>query len=179
MIRMLVPHSSMSVAVAQRVDGDTLANPGGSAGRVAGGMHHDGMDRMLGIMARKQPARRPCHMPVRPRDAEQLRRQHNVAVATSLALFAADDHAAAVDISPSYSPNQPLAIWLRLHNRYVHTPPSASLTAFETVSARRWRLIRRSSTGALAPSFTSGARSARRSIHGTMQRRGSWRRMPA
>ena len=42
--------------------------------------------------------RRPRQAPVRAQDAEQLRRQHDVTVAAALALFDADDHAAAVDI---------------------------------------------------------------------------------
>ena len=68
------------------------------------------------------------------------------------------------------------------HNVYTtgtYTPPPAGLTAFQAVSARRWRLIRRGSTGALAPPFTLGAGSAHQPIHGTVQHWGSWQRTPA
>src|SRR5208283_2758872 len=80
--------------------------------------------------------------------------------------------------NPSYSPNPPAAMSLRIHNLHVHTPPPAGLTEFQIVSARCWRLIRRGSTGALAPPLTLDAGSAHQPIHGTGRRRGSSRRTP-
>jgi hypothetical protein len=81
--------------------------------------------------------------------------------------------------SPSYSRNQLSAMSLRVDNRHMHTPPPADLTAFQVISARRWGLITRGSTGVLAPPFTLGAGSAHQSSRETAQRRGSWQRTPA
>ena len=56
--------------------------------------------------------------------------------------------------SPSYSPYEAAAISSRIDNVCSHATPPAGWTAFETISARRWRLIERGSTGAFAPSLT-------------------------
>ena len=90
-----------------------------------------------------------------------------------------EDYVTVHDASPPYSPKQPAAMSLRIQIRHIYPPPPADLTAFPTVSARRWRLIRRGSIGALTPAFTSGAESARQSIHETVRRRGSWQQTPA
>ena len=60
-------------AVAQRVNGDALAETRRGTCRAAGGMQHDGMDRMLGIASGKQPVRGPRQAPIGAKDAEQLR----------------------------------------------------------------------------------------------------------
>jgi hypothetical protein len=62
-------------------------------------MQHDRVDCVLGITARKQPGRGPRQAPIRAQDAEQLRRQHDIPITAALALFDADDHAAAVDVA--------------------------------------------------------------------------------
>jgi hypothetical protein len=61
-------------------------------------MQHGCVDRMLAITPGKQPVHGSRQSPIETQDAEQLRRQHDVAVAVSLALLDADDHPAAVDV---------------------------------------------------------------------------------
>ena len=53
---------------------------------------------MLAFTPPEQPMRGPRQPPVRPQDTQQLRREHDVAVPPTLALFDADDHAAAVNV---------------------------------------------------------------------------------
>ena len=53
---------------------------------------------MFAITAREQPMRGSRQPPIGPKDAQQLRRQHDVTVASAFALLDADNHAAAVDI---------------------------------------------------------------------------------
>ncbi len=102
MIRMSVPLSSRCVergeAVAQRVHGHPLVQIRGNAGGPAGRMQSIRMQRMCRVAAGEQPVRRPCLPPVAAQDAEQLRRQHDVAVLAALALLNADHHPAAVDV---------------------------------------------------------------------------------
>ena len=57
-------------------------------------------------------------------------------------------------------------------NRYAHSAVGADLDR-RPYQRRCWRLIRRRPTGHVLPSFTLDAGSARRSIHGTAQLRGS------
>jgi hypothetical protein len=85
-------------AVPQSMYGDALAEARCGTCRAAGGMQHNGVDRMAGITPGKQPVRRPRQAPIGAQDAEKLRRQHDVAITTALALLDADDHAAAVDV---------------------------------------------------------------------------------
>ena len=56
--------------------------------------------------------------------------------------------------SPSYSPNRLATYTLHIVNQHAHAPPRTNLTAFQAVSARRWRLIGQDSTGTLVPPLT-------------------------
>ena len=60
--------------------------------------HLHGWIGWLGIAAGKQPVLGPGQAPVGAQDAQQLRREHDVAVLAALALLDADHHAAAVDV---------------------------------------------------------------------------------
>ena len=61
-------------------------------------MQHGRVHRVIRIAAREQPMDGPRQPPVGAQDAEQLRRQHDVAVLAALALLDADHHPAAVDV---------------------------------------------------------------------------------
>ena len=56
------------------------------------------MQRVLCVAAGEQPVRRPRQPPIAAQDAEQLRRQHDIAVLAALALLDANHHPAAVDV---------------------------------------------------------------------------------
>jgi len=66
--------------------------------RPAGGVQRYRMHRVLGIAAGEQPIGRTCQAPICSQDAEQLRRQHDIAILAPLTLFNTDHHAAAVDV---------------------------------------------------------------------------------
>ena len=85
-------------AVAQRMDSDRLAELRSRPRGTAGGLQYARIERPAVILARKQPMRRPCFPPIGAQHREELRRQHDVAVAAALALVDADQHAAAVDV---------------------------------------------------------------------------------
>ena len=67
-------------AVPQRVHRRVLGQAGRGAGRTAGGVQHLDIDRLRFVAAGKQPMLRPRQTPVGAQDAEQLRRQHDIAV---------------------------------------------------------------------------------------------------
>jgi hypothetical protein len=56
------------------------------------------MQRVRCVAAGEQPVRRPCQPPVAAQDAEQLRRQHDIAILAALTLRDANHHPAAVDV---------------------------------------------------------------------------------
>ena len=85
-------------AMPQRVDRHLLAQAGRRAGRTAGRMQTCRVDRPVLVAAGEQPVLRPRQAPIAAQDAEQLRRQHDVAVLAALALLDPDDHPAAVDV---------------------------------------------------------------------------------
>ena len=85
-------------AVAQRMDGDRLAELRRRPSVSARPLQHARVERPALVLARKQPMRRPGFPPIGAQHDEQLRRQHDVAVPTALALFDPDQHAAAIDI---------------------------------------------------------------------------------
>jgi hypothetical protein len=85
-------------AVPQRMDGDRLAELGCRPRRAASGLQHARIERPAVILAGKQPMRRPCFPPIGAQHVEELRRQHDIAVAATLALIDPDQHAAAVDV---------------------------------------------------------------------------------
>src|SRR4051794_7523640 len=87
-----------SEAVAQRVDGDRLVELGCRTRDAAGGLQYAWIKRPAVILAGKQPMRRPCFPPVCAQHDEELRRQHDVAVAAALALVDPDQHATTVDV---------------------------------------------------------------------------------
>src|SRR3954462_6216815 len=88
-----------SKAVAQGMDGDRLIEFGRRPRDAAGGLQYARIERPAVILAGKQPMRRSCFPPVGAQYNEELRRQHDVAVAAALALVDPDQHAAAVDIA--------------------------------------------------------------------------------
>jgi hypothetical protein len=81
--------------------------------------------------------------------------------------------------SPCYSPYEVVATTLRTSNIYAYATPPAGWTAFQTISARRWGLIERVSTGALAPLLTLGVGSAHQSTRGTTRHPDNSRQTPA
>jgi hypothetical protein len=82
-------------------------------------------------------------------------------------------------LSPCYSPYEVVATTLRTSNIYAYATPPAGWTAFQTISARRWGLIERVSTGALAPLLTLGVGSAHQSTRGTTRHPDNSRQTPA
>src|SRR3954449_2550832 len=87
-----------SEAVAQGVDGDWLVELGCCPRDAAGGLQYARIERAAVILAGKEPMCRPCFPPVGAQHDEEMRRQHDVAVAAALALVDPDQHATAVDV---------------------------------------------------------------------------------
>jgi hypothetical protein len=85
-------------AVPQRVHGDPLVELCRGAGGTAGHMQTFRVQRTRRVTAGEQPMGWPRQPPVAPQDAEQLRRQHDIAVFAALALLDAEHHPAAVDV---------------------------------------------------------------------------------
>ena len=79
-------------------DGHRLVEPGGLDRLAAGALHRAGRDRPGRVRPREQPGPRAGAAPVGAQDREQLRREHDVAVAPALALADADRHPGAVDV---------------------------------------------------------------------------------
>src|SRR4051812_18743803 len=87
-----------SEAVAQGVDGDRLIELGCCPRGAAGGLQYARIERPAVVLAGKEPMCRPCFPPVGAQYDEEMRRQHDIAVAAALALINPDQHATAVDI---------------------------------------------------------------------------------
>jgi hypothetical protein len=85
-------------AVPQRVHCHALRQPGGRTGGAAGGIQHLHVDRLALLPAGKEPVSRPGQSPIGPQNAEQLCRQHDVAVLPALAMLDPDHHPATIDI---------------------------------------------------------------------------------
>ena len=62
-------------------------------------MQHGRVNATLGITTREQLVHRASQAPVGSQDPEQLRQEHDIAVAATLALLDADNHPAAVDVA--------------------------------------------------------------------------------
>ena len=100
MIRMSVPLSRRCVAKLwrKRVQRDALGQPRRLDRRPAGRMQDRRVDRMIIVAAGEQERLRPGEAPIGAQDAEQLRRQHHVAVLPALAVTHQDHAAGAVDV---------------------------------------------------------------------------------
>ena len=88
-------------AMAQRMQSNALGQPRRLDRRPAGGVQHGWINRMIVIAARERIGRWPGQPPVGAQDAEQLRRQHHVAVLAALAVPHQDDATRAVDVLDS------------------------------------------------------------------------------
>lgn len=86
-------------AVPERVDRHALVDACGDPRRAAGRIQHPHVDGATGVASGKQPPLRLCQLPVDPKDAQKLRRQHHVAVLAALAVLDADHPAFAVDVA--------------------------------------------------------------------------------
>ncbi len=86
-------------AVPRGVHRHPFAELGRGARRAAGGVQHLNIDRPALVPAGEQPLRRSRQPPVGAQDAQQLRRQHDIAVFAALAVLDPDYHPAAVDIA--------------------------------------------------------------------------------
>jgi hypothetical protein len=71
-------------AMAQGVQRDPLGQTGGFDRRPAGGVQNRRIDGMIVIPPGKQEGRRSRQPPIGAQDAEQLRRQHHIAVFAAL-----------------------------------------------------------------------------------------------
>ena len=100
MMRMSVPLSSRCVAKLWRsvCTVTRLSSPAAAQAVRQAACRPCRMQRMRCVAAGEQPMRRPRQPPVVAQDAEQLRRQHDIAVLAALALLDADHHPAAVDV---------------------------------------------------------------------------------
>src|SRR5205814_7884030 len=81
------------------VNGDRLAQIRLACGYPAGRLQRRGADWPIPLTAGEQPGSRLSQSPVGPKDAQELGRQHDVAVLAALAVFDPNDHAAAVDVA--------------------------------------------------------------------------------
>src|SRR4051812_5007984 len=86
-------------AVPQGVHGHRLVEPGGLDRLAAGPLHRARRDRAGRVRPWEQPRWQSGATPVRAQDHEQLRREHDVAVAPTLALADVDGHPGAVDVT--------------------------------------------------------------------------------
>ena len=82
----------------ERMDSNWLAKLGRCPCVSACPLQHARVEWPALVLAWKQPMRRPGFPPIGAQNNEELRRQHDVAVPTALALFDPDQHAGAVDV---------------------------------------------------------------------------------
>ena len=78
-------------AVAQRVERDALGQARSLHRRPTGGVQHGLIDRMIFVTTREQIKSRPGEPPVGAQDAQQLGRQHHVAILRALAVAHLDE----------------------------------------------------------------------------------------
>jgi hypothetical protein len=97
MIRISVPFSRRCVAKLWRSVWSVTRLVRPAAFRPAGGMQHGLIDRMIFVTTREQIKPRSGEPPVGAQDAQQLGRQHHVAI-RALAVAHLDDAAGAVDV---------------------------------------------------------------------------------
>ena len=84
--------------MAQRVQRDPLGQPGGIDRRSARSVQHRRINRMLFIPSGKEIDRWPGEPPIGAQNAEQLRRQHHVAIFRAFAMTDQDHAPRAVDV---------------------------------------------------------------------------------
>lgn len=69
----------------------------GAKKRAAPSVQYSDVDGNIRIAAREQKPLRPCQLPVGAQNAEQLRRQHHIAILAAFAMLDANDQPPAVD----------------------------------------------------------------------------------
>jgi hypothetical protein len=80
------------------MDGDVLAEAGGTCGLDADHVHGLSADGLSRDVAGEEPFGWACGLPVFAEQGEQAWREHDVAILAALALADTDDHALAVDV---------------------------------------------------------------------------------
>ena len=86
-------------AVPQGVHGHRLVEPGGLDRLAAGALHRARRDRAGRVRPGEQLGGRSGVAPIAAQDRQQLRREHDVAVAPALAVADVDGHPGAVDVA--------------------------------------------------------------------------------
>src|SRR5713226_2768023 len=86
-------------AVPQRVERDTLVDPGHLRRGMAGTIELACRQRLHRIAAREQPTLWPCRLPIGAQQLQQMPGQHDVAILVPLALLDPDDHPGAIDVA--------------------------------------------------------------------------------